>query len=454
MTEKDVVFLTLKNNNSIRISQIGLIDDSLSLESVKTGQYPTMDIEVGQTITPLDSSGGLTDTYKRKLLSTDAKFTVKQKIPGGGIVSGSLSGSYGKEIKSDTNSFSSSVEMSYSQPLLRNAWSNGSQDFLITIQQINNINFSLEQKKSVLSILSKARNIYWSTYEKIVLCKIFADRKEYAEKHLVSQRIRYSVGNATVIDTLSARLDYLESIGLHIKAQADLASMMRDLSLLFKVSIDSLNIDTTQVIVFSDLPDSPAFIAMVEKFDPKLKIFELIQKKITIQARQNRNQLLPDLRFHLGYNRKVSGNNVIEDFITFKSNAVISLVSKYTFPIRSNKIELQKTLLSEQKNKLDQEQYKKELAQKVDELLMSWSAELQSLEITRASLDIAEKQFKAAKAGFNVGTVDQLTLDKAETEFVQKKINLLQQQIVMKKLEIIFDEITGTILKKFGVKFE
>jgi len=70
---------------------------------------------------------------------------------------------------------------------------------------------------------------------------------------------------------------------------------------------------------------------------------------------------------------------------------------------------------------------------------------------SKKTKEIADKQLEAAQAGYNLGTIDRLSLVDAENSFLSASIDLLRSQLTMKRILIVVEEVTGTVLERFGV---
>jgi len=94
------------------------------------------------------------------------------------------------------------------------------------------------------------------------------------------------------------------------------------------------------------------------------------------------------------------------------------------------------------------------LKNQVNELYFAWNQELEQLRLSQTSREIAKKQLHAAEKNLELGAVDMYTKIKAKNDYINAELQYLRRQISMKRLEIIFDEITGNVLTKFGVEIK
>lgn len=453
LTEKEAVLLGLKNNKEIQIRWIDIRNDSLALASLKAGWLPSASALLSEEISPLNHSTIPEPGENTPKEKTMAIFTTKQVIPGGGNVSGSISGNYEKNLLDSVFFASNSVQFTYTQPLLRQAWKNHELKYRIDIKRFDNSSFSLHQQKMIISQLSQIRSLYWTLYEKKAFCSIYKEKEVYRKKQLETERARFGTGQASALDTLSAAFDYLESKRLLLSAQTDVDILKQGLATMLSSSVESILVDTLLLLSISPIPNPEKFLEMAKAYDPELKIFELMKKKLNLQYQNNKNQFLPNLEFKANYSRVFFKNQSYKEneAKNVMRNASVSLIASYSLPLKLREIDKQKIKLEIKKNIVLKDNYYDHLKNKIAELSLMWQRDMQTLEIFQISIDIADKKYIASKAGYDLGTVNRLTLDKAEDDYVESKLRFFQKQVIMKKLEIIFDEITGSTLSRFGV---
>lgn len=469
LTEKDVLVNALKSNYDILVIGIEKQSDSIDVVAAESSTLPEIALHLGSKVYPLDSTertihvdttiqtqnidSSFTIGSNNQYLVNDFEVTASQSFPGGGVLSGSLKESHNKNFSTDSSNYTTDIELLFTQPLLKNGLKFANPAYAIKIRHLDNSQFSLEQKKRILSSLTSVRLLYWELFEKQMLRTIFLDQMIFARKHLETERIKHKIGNTTVIDTLSAHLDYLQAKGSYLGAQTEVALAQKELIVALALDVDSLSVDTADLIQITQLPPPDTFLTMVESFDPQCAVFSVVSEKLALQELYQKNQLLPSLGVQAGVNYSASGDAPFSKSYS-AINGVVGVVLSYSFPVRNKLLDIQQTQLAKKKNTLSQEHYKRKLKKQIQDLYLSWRQELQSLQIAQASKEIALQKFHASKAGYEIGTVDQLTLDKAEDDYVETSIRLLQKQILMKRLEIVFDEITGVVLSKFGVTIE
>ena len=450
LTEKDAIGLALQKNPDIRVMRISAQSDSLSLERTNAGWLPGATLSASGNFVPLDSSkyGSNHDRWE-----ASAGLSASQAVPGGGSLSASIGPSVSHNLYSDTTSRTTAFSISASQPLLKNAWQYGSQDYSMRIARMNHEEFTLNQKKDLLSKISTIRQLYWSCFEKSMLAGIYRSNQEYARLRLDVTRAKYATGSAAMLDTLSAAIEYLQATQQYLSSQSQQAQSKRDLSLALDVPVDSIAIDTMTTIALSSPLGPDEFISRVERFDPKLRVFEIMKDRLTLQNNHDRNQLLPDVRASASYNQSLgSVEEASPGYLS--SKAIISLILTYAIPDKAGRINAKQSQLSVASNALQSDTYRKQLRTRIADLLDQQDLENRELAISNTEQELSQRQLDAALKGFEVGTVDNLTLLKARNDRTSAAVQYLQKQISLKQLEISFDELTGEAISRFGVQLQ
>ncbi len=452
VTERDVVVHALDNNADIRVRRLDVRTDSLSLEAVESGWLPQLDLQAAEEYEPVDTSSQ--GARNSPSLTSSGSATVTQAIPGGGTATAGVEAGRASMTNGDSVTYAKGLTLALNQPLLKDAWRHGALDYQVRIQRLDHKQFTLQQRKAILSRVSEVRTLFWDCYEKEILCAVLAAQKDYTEKLAQSVRERYRLGEVPPIDTLSSLLEYLTASQRLIEADGARDVARQKLSVALMDESRATIADTSVPVQIGELPAPEEFVRMAEDFDPQLRIFEILAEKLEEDYGHSRNQLLPRLDLGASYSRSASGDAPASASAAFSANAVISLIAQYSFPTKPRRIAVEKAQLEQDKNRISTEQYRKQLVQQVDELVRLWEQERKTLAIAEASRDIARKQFDAADAGYRLGTLDRLSLVKAENDYRDASVRLVQKQIVMKKLEIAFEEITGAVFTRFGVDLE
>jgi outer membrane protein TolC len=455
ISERDAVIRALEENSGIKIQKIRLEYDSLALESAKSAWLPAVNLSARGDLTPVDTafsklSGGVNE--RSSALSAEAG--VVQTIPGGGVVAANAGAGITSLTDSDTAVYGHSMGISLVQPLLKGAWKNGDVCYSVKLSGINHETMSLSRKKAVLASISAIRNLYWDSYERQSLCGVYAAMEDYAARRMESARVRFRIGTVTGLDTLSALLSHITASRQLLEATSASDIAKQNLAVELATSADAAIPDTALPVIIESLPSPETFLENARRFDPSLSVFETAARKIEIEMARAKNQMLPSLNLEAGYSLAGSGDRFGSGKYSYSGNAVVSLVAGYSIPAKSRRMTIKQEALSARENEILKEQYERELSAEIYELARKWKLETKTLEMAAAAADVARRQYSAAEAGYNLGTVDRLAVLEAENQYLDASVQLIRRRVAMKRLEIIFDEITGEVLNRFGVKIE
>jgi outer membrane protein TolC len=461
ITEQQTLVSALEHRYDVRIINLESRADSLNPEKEKSQWLPKLSVTTELSAIPFDSTSATHEGSNLPYLSGSSSslesnnaIEVSQHLPGGGTVGGSLR--FEKAINPeqiDSTTRTTAVQVQFSQPLLRNAWRSDPVAYAITLARLDNEKFTLEQQRRLLSFSSDVRTRFWNLFEAQTLVTLYRQEAAYAQEQLAIERTRVELGMAPPIDTLSAKLSWINATARLHDAQSENIRLKEELIFYSGSSDTGITIDSAIVITTPSLPPPDTIIALAERFDPQLRIFTVAAKRLALIQRQTRNSLLPDITLKGAWKRSADENSSTRtDY--FVNNSVISLIIAYDLPIRSRSLTLQQNAIASEITTLERTKYREELRLRVGELKRSWERERRGIAIATSAEEIARQTLAAARNGFSVGTVDRLSLVKAENDYRSSRIELLRKQLLMKQLEIVFDEITGATLTTCGVQLQ
>jgi outer membrane protein TolC len=439
LTEQDAVIAALSSNPSIEISRIKDTSSALGLAVSEAAWLPQVDLTSTSSVAPKTNVA----------LTANDKAAVTQALPGGGTVgaSAAYSGTHLTNPASSSDAGIYSVDVT--QPLLKDAWAYGNPGYSIKLARLDRQQFSLQQKKDLASDISSIRAAYWNCYEAKTQLGIAQNALAYASDALNRERIRFTVGNSAPVDTLSAYLEKLKAQQALIDNEAAFDKSLNELSRALRTEKTAIQMPDSTEISVNDLPEPDVFINQVEQYDPQLRIFEVLKAKLELQLRKSRNALLPSASLQASYlyNTQTGDASLAE-------NSVYSLVLGYSLPTKTARIARTQAALSLRTNTIEQADYRRDLRNRLEEMVNSWKREQEKLAIARIARDVSQKYLDAATKGHELGTVDRLALVKAQNEYVSQAVGLIQQQISLKRFEILIEELSGGIFKRFGVDIQ
>lgn len=442
LDEQDVVRTAIRSATGFSVLNIDNAIDSLDLEKTVSRRLPRITARVTPSIP-------VTKTDPQTTVETE--IGAGQTLPGGGTIEGSVVSTHGRTTDTTAVDNATRAEISLTQPLLRNAWDYAPLEYDIRIARYNRQQFKLNQIQQIISDVSSIRSQYWSLYEKRFMERVLLARADYARERLEIARARFEVGTVPPLDTLSAHLEYLRTHQSLLGAQSQARLAHLALADTLNMMPENLRIDTSGVVVIESLPEAKVLLREIEEFDPQLQLFEVLSQSLEEQKRNVARSLLPTADIGISYSRRLGGDSWFGNDRFDRDNALVSLVLSYDLPTKSRRLDVKRHTLGIEKNQLRAEKYKTTLVRRVEELRLIWGNELEALAVSEAEVEIAQQQLNAALAGYEVGTVDAVTLSKAETDYLDAVVRNIESKIVLKRLEIGLDEATGRTLDRFGI---
>ncbi len=440
INERDLLLYALSHNADIQLNYSKISSDSLSLIAVKSGWLPQFSVSITPKYTLKDTAGILDNSIK-----------ITQPVIGGGT----LSAEYGNtitKINHKASDYLDAMQFSFTQPLLNSAWKYADPFYAVTVQSIANKQMSLENRKAIFETLSEIRTFFWDYYAQSIYKKTYEREVTRAMDLLRIAKSRLTLGEASILDTLSASYNYNDAQQKLLDSQISAHKARNKLALALSLPPDSLVINDTFDIDIPELPEPSTLIALAKHYDQSLQIFEKISEKLVLEKRKANNSLFPSLDAIASYSLDKSGNTFFSNDNSIK-NAVVGLVFSYALPMKNKLLSIKQTDLKINDNEIQKKKFLDELTIKLNELKESWVQEKQRISLAEKSKALAELQYNASKKEYELGTIERISLTDAQSKLVDSEISFTKTRIDMKKLEIILDEITGTTLQRFNIDF-
>jgi outer membrane protein TolC len=464
LTEQSAIFTALKKKNTFKLLAFDRSIDSLEFHSLLQNRLPELTVSMeptvstgipkNDTITRFDTTTktAYTEIYRINPVSAvSSQIAIKQKLPGGGELSGAMKGNITNVNHTRTLGHESTYSLSYSQPLIKDAFRYGELNHAITVAAIYSDQLSFERKRALLEELSEIRTLFWDAYEKKSLLAIYRNELRRAEDLFQIEKTRMRIGDGTVLDSINADLDMLTAQQNVLDANIAMENSISRLATQLTLTPDTLWVNDSCNVHVDDLADDSTLLLLFEQFDPKLQVFQKITQRLCFEHDKIRHNIYPDLRLNASVQRNQRGDNFFSDNGGYTSNAVIGLLFSYSIPVKKN-LDLQaKSRYEFMKNEINEKQYRIDAKNQIRNLRMSWKQELGRLALMKQIVAVARQRLQIAQREYELGTIDRIELTDASDKLIKSETDYLKSQIEMKRLEVIVDELTGTLFQKFNI---
>jgi outer membrane protein TolC len=441
--ESEFIMIALQNNHTIKVTNTARVYDSLSLKMIKCGWFPQIQLMA-------DPSVSFTNDDKTASVSMSAQ--IEQKIPGGADIHAGIKHTDAQLMNENVSSHSDDISVGITQPFLKNAGNYNNVQYEIQLALLDNKNLTLEKRKTINETLSQIRQQYWDYCSQQLLDSTYKQVLHRNEELLKSSRVQFAIGEIAELDTLSSSLSYYQSLQQCFESELLLKQAKNKLSRSINVSHDTLTVIIQRPDSIADLPDVSTLMNAIKRFDPSIKKFVNLQEKFRVMYKKQKNSLFPSLDGYVTHTYSRNDQSMISQNKT-ENNTVLGLLLSYSIPVTKQKIALEQLTLQQSISNSDFENYSNDLELKINELHDSWIQEKKRIELAKKSNTIATLQYDAAIKAFTIGTIDRQSLLKMQNDLLESNVAFIRLLITMKKIEIIFDELTGTVFDRFGITY-
>ncbi len=433
LSEHDVVLRALALNPGIRVTVNNRAIDSLRLLAARSEWLPELSVSADGG---LDLSDGST--------SSGVSLSATQNTPGGGTIE--LAGT-DREPSGDR---SDNVSLSFTQPILHDAWRYSSPAYDIRVANLNDTRSLLSLRKELAKALSDVRQRYWDLVVARELLAVSGASVTRLERVLAAERTRFAIGEASELDTLRASLEYLKAYRNNLQNGATYRRQLRELADILAMPADSIALPPSPDFSVAPLPEPQVLLQSIRSYDPDRAEFAVLLEELSLELGRSRQHLLPDVSLSLSHTQTAPSG----DWAASSGDPVLKLVASYAFPTRQKRIAIQQARLSLRNKQVEAEDYERVLLTQVGTLSDEWETQRQSLAVEKLAMRTAERVQEASKVGYEVGTVPQLDYLESMEQYESEQYALLNQQIMLKKKELVFDKLTGNVFTRFGVQVQ
>lgn len=377
-------------------------------------------------------------------------------------------------------SYSSNLNFSVSQPLLRNFGAD------ITKREIriakNDSEASDELFRSqVISTVTAVIDAYWDLYGKIETLAVRRDSLKLADDLLRINRTRVEVGTMAPLEISAAEAEVARNDELLISAEADVTNAQDEILRLINIPVESplwkakMRPVDKPTIVQREIDVEKEIRTAMEK-RPELRRQRLLIDNDAIRAAYAKNQLKPDLNLQASYGLAgVGGTEIVRDDAT---NEVVSeigggygdaisgvtsldfdtwrLAAVVEFPIfnRAARSGHATSLLSQRRDEATLEALEQSIAVNVRRLARAAQTSLKRMEAAAITRSLQEKRLDAEQKKFEHGLSTNYQVSQGQQDLTEARNNEVVAVTNYRRALAALHAVTGTTLDLHGITLE
>jgi outer membrane protein len=299
-----------------------------------------------------------------------------------------------------------------------------------------------------LAILTKIGDVYLAYFDLVQQqqqLKALDTAIVISNERVRTAENRYSIGKASKLEVLNAKVDLNADRSLLLKQQELFKNakinlnqiLARDLQTDFIVS-EETEIDKN--LNFQELKDSAA------NQNPQLQAQLLAKNSAEQQLKQVKAGRYPTIRITSGYNFTRSEASL--GFVTQSSGQGFNYGFAASVPIfngsQQNRSEKIAKLQVENAN-IILEQQKLNLDSQINSAYQSYITNLELIKVEEANLEIAEQNLDITLAKFKIGTITPIEFRTAQQNFIDAKVRYSNALYLTKIHEISLKELAGNL---------
>ncbi|MEW5982115.1 MAG: TolC family protein [Acidobacteriota bacterium] len=432
---EDAVQMALENNLSLQVQRINPQLQDLNIEQVKAAWIPNLTFDLSQSnrTTPISSFfAGAEDKLTRDSFTTNVG--AAQQLPwyGGSYrVTWDSSRTESNSVYDSPNpSLGSNVNLSFSQPFLRNFHIDSPRQQLLVSKKNREVS-DIDLQQTMLSTIRSVKYAYWDVKSAVASLRVARQSLDLAQEQLRNNRSRVEIGTMAPIDVVEAEAEVARREEAVIVAEA---AVRRADDRLRTLIVDPKAPDYWAVGF--DLTDEPTFAPTAIDVDRAVraaldKRTDLRQYRKTMEItdvniQYYQNQTLPDVTANLSYGVTGQGGTkknfgggfppqilgeISEGFGTVMSRLFSANFPSWTFAIQVSypigrsgaEANLARTRLQYEQAQIQLRDAELSVVTQVRDVARNVETNQKRLEATQAARRLAERRLEAEQKKFAAG---------------------------------------------------
>jgi outer membrane protein TolC len=455
----EAVALALEQNVDLQVERINPQVQDLTIAQAKTGWTPSVFSSLqwrDQTQQPQDFLSGNTTQIVNG--SQAYNFGVSQFVPWGG-------GSYNMNwnngrattdniLASFSPQLSSSISLSYTQPLLRNFRIDSTRQQVLVSQKNREIS-DVQVTESMAGTIRRVKGAYYDLMFALSNLNVQRQSLELAQRSLKDNRARVEIGTMAPIDIVEAEAEVARREESVILAEAQIERAQDQLrTLIFdpsRTDLWNVRLEPSETAQFQPVAvdaDAAVRVALDKRTDLR-RSRKLIEAN-DVNIRFFRDQTLPDVNAQVNYFASgLGGTGIIRGTGSFPPPVIATVERSYTdvlgfvfggdyptttfgfqviYPLgRSNaEASLARARLQNTQAQKQLQSQEIQVAAQVREAARQVQTNSKRVEATRAARALAEKRLEAEEKKFQAGMTSSFLVFQAQRDLNQARNNELQ----------------------------
>ena len=303
----------------------------------------------------------------------------------------------------------------------------------------------LELQSTILNRISDVYLTYYDLVQQKQIITSIDSAIAISKQRVITAQNRYSIGKASKLELLNAKVDLNTDKSLLIKQKEQFKNtkirlnelLARNLQIDFTV-INDIQFESS--LVYEELKE------LASKQNPQLQAQILSKKIADLNLKQIKGNRYPTIRITSGYNFTRSEASL--GFITQSSGQGFVYGITASVPIFNGNLQnnREKTAKFEVENATFLlEQQKLALDSQLASFYQSYLTSLELVDLEKQNLEIAQQNLEITLAKFKIGTIIPLEVRAAQQNFIEASVRFSNAKYQTKLSEINLKELSGTL---------
>ncbi len=478
----DAVQLALEHNLNIQVQRLNPQIQDLNVARARTNWTPKLQSTLSGNgrRDPVSSilSGGANSVNSGQF---STQVGLSQLLPWGGSYSAawdSQRSTTDSVFQSVNPSLQSTLNLNYTQPLLRNFGIDSTRDQILVSAKNREIS-EVQLRQTVVETVRSVKDAYWNLSYAINSLKVQQESLDLAKESLRDNQKRVEIGTMAPIDIVEAQAEVASREEAVIVAQGAIKQAEDQLRTLIldPKSADFWNVDLepTDSPTFQSQPidvDAAVRNAMVKRTD--LLVAKKSIEANDINIRYFHNQMMPDVNAQVNYGVVgLGGTQFLRDNNGFPGNIIGQVNQPFSsvlgdlfrndfpnwsvgvtigYPIgRSNaQASLAQARLQDEQAKVQLQNMELQVATQVRQAARQVNTNLQRVSSSRAARELAQKKLEAEQKKFTAGMSTNFQVFQAQRDLSSARNDEIQAILDYNKSLVDFQTVQESALSSNG----